>query len=211
MSVGIQNTELCGNVAGLGGVYSHSATGNRKDPGQYSVAAPADVASYVVSFNVSVVAALDIFAIGTPDSMVTRLRRIVLVNPGIATGSTTLDLVLGIASGTGSGGSAATVAILDGVAHPAGVFGGPDSGGTARTGDTSQAGGFTAMYNPLVTVSIPATAGGFTPQVLYDAMDPLMKCVMTMPRWWIILRAPSSIGAGASGFRGYAEFTIDVA
>ena len=199
-----------GPPVGVSTVRNTNVGTSKKDAGMFVTPQPSNSPSYVVPFSVVATAALDILTIGPLASGMIRLRRIVLVNPGSATGAIVVDLVLGIATSVGSGGAAATVAVLDGVSHPTGYLGGPDAGSSARTGDTTQATGFVNMYNPLISVSVPATAGGFTPQTIYDARDPLMKCVMAVPSWMIVLRTPI-VGPGATGLRGYAEFTVDPA
>jgi hypothetical protein len=168
------------------------------------------IPSYVVSFNVAATAAMDVLSVQPGSSgKVVRLRRIVLVNPGNATGAIVVDLSLGTATAFGSGGAVATAAIVDSAARPAGVTGGPDVMATAsRAGDTSQAAGFSAVYSPLVSVAVPTVAAGFTPLTIYDSRDPGFKPLTVSGTGLIVLRTPS-VGAGATGLRGYAEFTVD--
>lgn len=175
---------------------------------------PTDHASYVLSFSVAATAALDVFSLYAAASTsfkVVRLRRIVLVNPGSATAATVVDLQLGTAGTIGSGGAATAPTFVDRDGRQLGTTGGPDAAvplGTYRTGDTTQATGYLAAYNPLVSVSVPTTAAGFTPQTIYDARDPQFKPLTVGQSNLIVLRCPA-IGAGATGLRGYAEFTVD--
>lgn len=169
-----------------------------------------DIPSYVVNFNVAPTVAMDVVTI--QPTGVGRLRRIVLVNPGSATAAAVVDLSLGVAGGVGTGGTPGTAQIVDQAARLTGVTGGPDpSKASVRTGDTGLAGGFIAIYSPLATVSVPATAGGFSPLTVYDARDPRFKALTAFGQSGIaltfVLRIPA-VGAGAANFRGYVEFTV---
>lgn len=204
--------------AGTGKVASNGAVAALREAGLLVAPANTDIPSYVVNFNVAPVAAMDIitvfFSAVTPK--VLRLRRIVLVNPGNATAAATVDLTLGTATALGSGGGTATARPVDAATRPAGVTGGPDAAAaslpvTVQTGDTTQATGFVALYAPLASVTVPATAGGFSPLPIYDARDPRFKAITyagTAGTPFPVLRI-AAVGAGATGFRGYAEFTVD--
>lgn len=183
--------------------------------GHFCASADPDIPSYVLSFNVAPVAAMDILEayVAGGISKVVRLRRVVLVNPGNATAAATVDVTLGLATGSGSGGTAPAMVAVDQSSRSSGVTGGPDASvaGVVVThlGDTTQATGFTAVYSPLATVSIPATAGGFTPLTIYDARDPPFKgMTVSVGGQVIIVLRIAAVGAGATGFRGYAEFTV---
>lgn len=180
-----------------------------------------DTPTYVVSFNVAAPAGMDVFEIApSPIALgaaVVRLQRIVLVNPGSATAAAVVDLQLGYSGAFGSGGAAVIARSVDPVsvgARAAGVTGGPDSDIPAqnvRVGDTVLSTPFTALYNPLVSVSVPAAAAGFTPQVIYSAANALTKpLIVSGGGAAIVLRIPA-VGAGATGFRGYFEFTHEPA
>jgi hypothetical protein len=167
--------------------------------------------SYAVSFSVAATAALDIVSLLAPWGKSLRLRRVVLVNPGTATAAAVVDWQLGIATAIGSSGAAATPQPLDaGVSSLLPLQGStPAFDGTARTGDTTQATGFTATHNPLVSVSVPTTASGGVPQVVYEqTVDQLLEALTVRAGNVIVLRTASA-GAGATGMRGYAEFTIE--
>lgn len=197
---------------GVNTVKSDGRQAARHDASLHTVEGEPDAVSRVVNFSVNATAALDIVTIGPSivANKVLRLRRIVLVNPGSATAAIVVDLQLGTASSVGSGGSAVSAQPLDQGNRALGVTGGPD--GTAlecRIGDTTQATGFVAVYSPLVSVSVPAAAGGFTPQVIYDARDPRCKpLTVASGQVAVVLRTPA-IGAGATALRGYAEYTVD--
>lgn len=176
-----------------------------------------DMPTYVLNFNVAATVAMDIFSMQLGQAFANRalrLRRIVIVNPGSATAAILVDLVLGLANGAwGSGGAAGTPQPVDRAPRAAGCTGGPEAAlvGMAHTGDTTQTAGFTAVYSPLVTLSVPAAAAGFTPLVIYDASDPRCKPLTTYGGGnasIVVLQVPA-IGAGAAGLRGYVEFTAD--
>lgn len=176
-----------------------------------------DSPTYVVSFNVAATVAMDIFSVqlgAAFTNRATRLRRIVLVNPGAATAAALVDLVLGTANGIGSGGTVPNALAVDRATRAAGCTGGPDPAtivSAVHVGDTTQAAGVTALYSPLVTVSVPAAAGGFNPLVIYDASDPRVKPVTSYGGGngsVIVLQTPA-VGAGAAGLRGYVEFTVE--
>ena len=210
-------------TTGVNTVKNAGTNGSVRNAAVYTAQEPTDHPSFVLSFNVSAVNATDIFSLPYQTNHVVRLRRIVLVNPGSATAATTVDLQLGVAQTSGSGGAScsSSTAPADNTANTSngnragGVTGGPDPQagsagwtGSCRIGDTTQATSFLAIYNTLVTVSVPSTAGGFTPIVIYDARDPQFKPITTSGSVFINLRTPA-IGAGATGLRGYAEFTVD--
>jgi hypothetical protein len=161
---------------------------------------------------------MDVLLLAAPTGKVLRLRRIVIVNPGSATSAIVVDLQLAASNSAGSGGTdiGANVKAVDPAGRPAGVTGGPDaafnsmSAYLARSGDTTQATVTSLLYSPLASISVPTVAGGFTPLTVYDARDLAFKPVTVvrpdLPS--VVLRIPS-VGAGATGFRGYAEFTVD--
>jgi hypothetical protein len=199
----------------LGSVRSDGSTAARKEEALPVIHTACDCPTYTLSFSVAATAALDIFSLVAGTNKVLRVRKIVLVNPGAATGAIIVDLQLGTAAAVGSAGAAGTPQPVDPVARVAGVSGGPDgafsgiSGAAARTGDTTQAGSFVATHAPLCSVSVPAAAAGFTPLTIYDSLDPTAKGLTvagaTQPA---VLRTPS-VGAGATGLRGYVLFTVD--
>lgn len=198
--------------AGVSKVQSSGVVAAARDGGARVVGDHQDIPSYVVSFIVAPTVAMDVVDLFLSTGKILRLRRIVLVNPGSATTPATIDIQLGtVGSAAGSGGAAATVLAVDASARVTGVAGGPDStvGIVARTGDTTQAAGFVAVYGPVATVTVPGTAAAFTPLTIYDARDERFKALTISSNTnGISLRTPA-VGAGAAGFRGYAEFTVD--
>lgn len=198
-------------TAGLSKVKSTGAVASRRPPAMLVAEDVTDIPSYVVSFNVAPTVAMDIVDIFPVVNHVLRIKRIVIVNPGSATGAATIDIALGQVTNVGSGGAAGTVLPLDNGGRATGVTGGPDSaaGITARTGDTTQAPGFSAVYSPLSSITVPAAAAGFTPLTVYDSRIGQVKSITTSGgSLGISLRIPA-VGAGATGFRGYVEFTVD--
>lgn len=214
--------DINGQYAGVNSVRSDGSTASSAIQQPPLLVAPgdSDLATYVLPFNVAPVAAMDVFSICSTGSRILRVRRIVLVNPGSATAAAVVDLQLAVAPGGtfGSGGSTPTPQSLDQTLRVAGVTGGPDgapSGGTFHVGDTTQATGIVQVYDPLVTVSVPAAAGGFTPLAIYDERRSPGKTLTggrnnTGVNNIVVLRIPA-VGAGATGFRGYVEFTISPA
>lgn len=201
--------------AGVSSVRSDGRFTQRREGAVYVAGMHSDIASYVVGFNVAATVAMDIISLTSGSSLkILRLRRIVLVNPGSATAAALVDLQLGFAGALGSGGAVPTARPNDPHSRQTGVTGGPDPGAgtsaTVHTGDTTQAVSFVAGgYDPLVTVSVPAAAAGFTPQVIYDARDNLYKPMTAINTGGsIVLRTPA-VGPGAANLRGYVEFTCD--
>lgn len=186
-----------------------------RPPGILAAPDTPDKPSYVFNFSIAATANIDIFTLGAagPDKII-RLRRIVLVNPGSATAAAIVDASLNFASSVGSGGAAATVQSVDQSLRLGGQFGGPDAAypGTARTGDTTQAGGIVTLYSPLASISVPAAAGAFAAIDLYNARDwfkPVTVGGGGGPSL-INFRIPS-VGAGATALRGFVEFTMETA
>lgn|SRR5574341_47495 len=216
MQIADPRADLNDRYAGVSSVKNNGTVGLRKEAGVLMAGAYPDNPTYVLPFNVAATVAMDIVSLAPSLSKLVRLKRIVIVNPGSATAAALVDLALGVATAFGSGGAAPNPAALDGANAPrvGGVTGGPDTQnatGTYHTGDTTQATGFiTGYYSPLVTLSVPAAAAAFTPLTVYDARDPLAKplTVSTPSGGVIVLRTPA-VGAGATGLRGYVEFTLD--
>lgn len=206
----VNATSADDRYAGVNKVRSDGTVAARHEAGLQMVQGAVDTPTYVVNFNVAATAALDILTLGAPANKVLRLKRIAVENPGSATAAIIVDLQLGIATAAGSGGAAATPQSLDQMPRVAGVTGGPDPAfaGTARTGDTTQAAGFVAVYNPLQVVSVPAAAGAANPGIIYTPPDLAAKSLTAANGNVIVFRTPA-IGAGATGFRGWAEFTVD--
>lgn len=197
--------------AGVNLVRSDGTVAARHEAGLLTSPHHSDAPSFVASFSVAATAALDILTLQAPANKVLRLRRLVVVNPGSATAAIIVDLQLGTATAVGSGGAVVTPVAEDASARPAGVTGGPDAvpaGLVVRQGDTTQAAGFVAQYNPIDVLSVPAAAGATGPFTIYGVADGICKPPTVANGGVLVFRTPA-IGVGATGLRGFAEFTVD--
>ena len=160
---------------------------------------PSDQASYVVNFNVSPTAQMDMFAIECGANRCVRLQRIVIDNPGALTAGALVGLTLVFTTAAGTGSVVTPVAVDQYDSPFTGICRSGNTGGNLGT-----AGSTLATY----TLWTPTTpAGAFTPLVLEMGgqgqvyKQPTVKLGVANG---IALRHPGA--AGAAGFVGYAVF-----
>lgn len=202
---------LNSRAAGVNGVKSDGSGAVRSEPGLQVAISPSDDPTYVLPFSHAGTVAADVFSLVSAAGKVLRIRRIVLVNPGSETTAGLASLELGTATAIGSGGATPTPVPYDASARAGGVTGGPDVAftGVAHTGDTTQAAGYIARPGPLITVAVPAVAGGFTPIELFNGDASRGGKTLTVAQSLLVVLRCSAIGAGATGLQGFVEFTFN--
>lgn len=159
-----------------------------------------DKQTYVISFGpIAATVATDLFAIEAGPFMVTRIRRVVIMNPGVQTTSAAVNMLLLRTTTAGTGG-VVTPAVLDPADFP--------FTGIARVAPTALGTAGATLYN--FDEVVPATIAGAG--VGFEVWDfggdsQLHKCPTIAPGITngIAFRHPGA--AGAAGLYGYVEFT----
>lgn len=142
-------------------------------------------------------AAMDIFQLTELNSASprTRVRRLIIWNPGQQTAAGLVDLQFGVVSGaTGSG-----------AGQPGKWVNGDSEGSNHSVGQASGGGTFANGVPFIIPVFVPAAVAAFTPIVL-DFPPGFLKgpATFTNTSCCVVLRHPGA--AGASGFRATIEF-----
>lgn len=156
-------------------------------------------ATYVVNFNASPTTEMDLVSIQPAAGYYMYLRRLVITNVGSQTTAGLVTVQLRTVSGMGSGGSAASVLRLD---RSVDVFGALAS---YRNYDTTPA---TLSENQQqIEVYVPSAAAAMVP-ISIDFCLIGQKCPRYNNVFQMALTHPGA--AGAAGFSGFIEFTVEL-
>jgi hypothetical protein len=159
--------------------------------------------TFCVTFPTAPTAATDLVSVLSATGTVTRLRRLIVTNPGNQTTGALVNLVVAsVGSALGSGGSAVT---------PVAVEPGDLKASSYRSGDTTVAAGVASPVQYTVPIYVPTTLATAAPLVLEFGGPGGMttKCPTATATVGLVIRHPGA--AGAASFSGFAEFTEESA
>ena len=167
-----------------------------------------DKRTYCVPFSLAPTVAMDLVSLQVRPLLVLRVRRITIDEPGAQTAAGVVVLQYGYASALGTGGVVATAGNY-GIGDNDVAFSQLPGGGVVRVGDTTVATGFVRQGDLHIYVPGALAAGSEGNAVRFGhdgAKAPSIRGGDVLADVWV-LRHPGV--AGAAGFAGYVEFTVE--